>query len=106
MYGNYWKIEEITGYKPKTTFWADFSIAENFGTNAIKDTYKCAFKEWKNNVEYLTELVLVLNWKIWEWYQYDETIARLYDELWRTAHQWAIKHLKGDDLKYYLETID
>lgn len=26
-----WDIEEETGYKPITTFWMDFSIADNYG---------------------------------------------------------------------------
>ena len=55
------------GYQPKTTFWMDFSIADKFGIAAIKDTYNRAFKEWKNNHVYLTELVMVLNHKIWQW---------------------------------------
>ena len=35
-----WNIEQMTGYKPQTTFYEDFSIADMFGINAIKDTYK------------------------------------------------------------------
>lgn len=54
------------GYQPKTTFWMDFSIADKFGIAAIKDTYDRAFKEWKTNHVYLTELVMVLNHKIWQ----------------------------------------
>ena len=38
----------------KTTFWQDFSIADRFGSKAIKDTYKRAFDGWKNNTEYVT----------------------------------------------------
>ena len=63
-----WRIEEETGYKPMTTFYQDFSIADNFGIDAIKDTYNKAFNEWKTNYKYITELVLVLNWKIWSYY--------------------------------------
>lgn len=37
-----WNITEMTGYVPKTTFWLDFSIADKFGLNAIKDTYNRA----------------------------------------------------------------
>lgn len=33
-----WNIQEMTGYEPKTTFYTDFSIADNFGIDAIKDT--------------------------------------------------------------------
>lgn len=43
-------IEERTGYKPMTTFWDDFSIAEMFGLDAVIGTFNMAFKEWHNNV--------------------------------------------------------
>lgn len=58
-----WNIEEMTGYKPITTFYTDFSIAEPFGKDAIIDTYRRSFKHWKDNYKYLTELVMALNWK-------------------------------------------
>ena len=58
------------GYTPKTTFWEDFSIADKFGLAAVKDTYNRAFDAWKSDHIYLTELVLVLNWKIGQHYYY------------------------------------
>ena len=45
------------GYELQTTFWNDFSIADRFGLSAIQDTFNRAFKEWKENYKYLTELV-------------------------------------------------
>ena len=39
-----WNIQELTGYEPMTTFYEDFSIADKFGVEAIKDTYKAAFE--------------------------------------------------------------
>lgn len=38
---------EATGYEPISTFWTDFSIADTFGKEAVKDTYERAFAEWK-----------------------------------------------------------
>lgn len=38
-----WRIEELTGYVPITTFYTDFSIADKFGIGAIEDTYKRSF---------------------------------------------------------------
>lgn len=97
----------VYGYETKTTFWDDFSIADMFGVAAIKDTYKNAFESWKDNVEYLTELVMVLNWKIWQHHeQSNRDFAIVYDELWRTADGWAYDNLKGDDLSYFLKTTD
>ena len=34
---------EQTGYKCFTTFFEDFTIAEKFGLNAVKDTFNRAF---------------------------------------------------------------
>ena len=31
-----WNIESETGYKPRTTFWQDFSIADAFGGDAVR----------------------------------------------------------------------
>ena len=93
-------------YDFKTTFWDDFSIAERFGIEAIEDTYKRAFDSWHEDIVFVTELVLVLNWKIWALYKTNEPVARVYDKLWKRAHSWCCNNLKGDDLTYYLNTTD
>lgn len=54
------------GYMMKTTFWQDFTIADRFGKDGVQDTFNRAFAEWRSNCIFLTELVLVLNWKIWQ----------------------------------------
>lgn len=102
----YQQILQDTGYEPKTTFWQDFSIADRFGIDAVKDTYKRAFEEWKTNIEYLTELAMVLNWKIWEQHQLNVELAKVYDDLWREIDQYCMDNLKGDDLQYYIRTTD
>jgi len=103
---SHWPIEEMTGYKPKTTFWLDFTIADNFGADAVKDTYNRAFEEWKSNHIYLTELVLVLNWKIWQHYETNEPLARIYNDLWSAADQYAAENLTGAELEYFYQTTD
>lgn len=91
----------------QTTFMMDFRIADHFGESAIRDTYKRAFREWKNDTVYITELSLVLNWQIWRhWENGNDEIARVYDELWRKNHSWCLDHLKGDDARYYFEVTD
>ena len=96
----------LNDYKTQTTFWQDFSIAEIFGVKAIKDTYNRAFDEWKGNYIYLTELVMVLNHKIWQHYKNNEEIARVYDELWRKADEYAYENLEGEELIYFYKTTD
>ena len=96
----------MENYEFKTTFWQDFTIADKFGTDAIKDTFKRAFKEWKTDYIYLTELVLVLNWKCWEHYQFNKSLSNLYGRLYEDANDYAIQNLKGKELDYYLEKVD
>lgn len=101
-----WNVEALTGYKPITTFWNDFSIAEAFGADAIQDTFNRAFKEWRGEYKYLTELVLVLNHKIWQHYEKNDVYARLYNELWETADGYALDNLEGTELEYFYRTTD
>lgn len=103
-----WNIEELTGYKPETTFWQDFSIAEKMnGLNGVQDTFNRAFKEWSDRYRYLTELVLVLNWKCWDWYdQGDEDMSMLYQNLFYQARDYALDNLKDDELSYFVKTTD
>ena len=92
------------GYEPITTFWDDFSIADVFGASAVKDTYKRAFNEWKTNYKYLTELVMVLNHKIWQHYQKNETLATLYDTLWREEDEGACANTNSHGLSNFYHT--
>ena len=94
------------GYETKTTFWDDFSIADAFGLDAIKETFDRAFAHWKNDVVYLTELVLVLNHKLWSHYQTNPRYGELYETLWSRAQDYAYEHLKGDDLTYFCRCVD
>lgn len=101
-----WNIKEFSGYEPITTFWSDFSIADHFGDYAIKDTFKRAFKEWKGDYKYLTEMVLVLNHKTWQWYKINKPRARLYQELYEKANDYAWENLKDDELSYFYSVTD
>ena len=94
------------GYEMRTTFMRDFDIADMFGENAIKDTFKRAFDEWKGNYVFLTELVISLNLHIWKWYEKNETIARLYNDLWEQADSYACENLKGKELSFFYNVTD
>lgn len=93
--------------RPTTTFHQDFAIAEAFGEAAVRDTFKRAFEGWKGNVAYFTEFVIVLNHRLWYWYEKgNQRLAVIYDELWRKADQYAYDTYKGDDLSHFLEVTD
>lgn len=88
--------------RPSSTFYADFSVADVYGEKAIRDTYRRAFGEWKTSFKMLTELVAVLNHKIWFWHgRGDESKAKLYDGLWKEADAYGLDNLKGDELSHY-----
>lgn len=101
-----WDMAIENGYTPKTTFWDDFSIADRFGVSAVKDTYNRAFKEWKSDYIYLTELVMVLNHKIWQHYKSNPQLAKVYNDLWEKTDAWACDNLKGKELQYFYSTLD
>lgn len=97
----------MNGYTTITTFWSDFSIADKFGVVTIKDTYKRAFNEWKDNYKYLTELVMILNWKIWEHHENNNrAYAELYNALWEAADAYACENLHGDEADYFFRVTD
>lgn len=100
-------MPNVMGYETITTFAMDFTIADVFGIDAVKDTFERAFAEWKGDYRYLTELVMVLNWKIWEHYEKgNEPLARIYNDLWLKADSYAWENLKGEELDYFFRTTD
>ena len=94
------------GYETKTTFWEDFTIADAFGVDAINDTFKRSFDGWKNNVEYITELAMVMSWKLCYYYGKNETYMNLYSELYHKVDEWCMNNLINSDLIYYIDTTD
>lgn len=102
-----WNVEELTGYKPITTFWDDFSAGEMFGIEGVWDTFSRAFSEWKDDYKYLTEMVMVLNHKMHLYYQSQQALKyAVYRELFLFARDYALENLKDEELQYYLKTTD
>ena len=97
-----WQTKRIS-----STFWQDFTIADAFGVKAIQDTYNRAFNEWKTNYKMLTELVVVLNHKIWHWHeQGNDAFGTLYDRLWKQADAYACENLKGEEASFFYGVTD
>lgn len=100
------RVAAMSGYQRKTTFWSDFTIAEKMEREkGIRDTYKRAFQAWKDDVTYMAELVLVLNHKIWDLYEKDEELARVYNELWEEAQDYAYEHFTSEEDSAYLFNV-
>lgn len=101
-----WGFAEMTGYEPKTTLWQDFSIADRFGLDAIRDTYNRAKDYVGGDPELMAELTLVLNHKIWQWYETKEGIARLYNDLWMEHDGEAYDSLDEEGRSTYFHIVD
>lgn len=91
-----------------TSFMRDFTIAEQFGTAAVQDTYERVFQQWSDDYRYLTDLVLVLNHKLWKHWEQDpdSPFTAIYNELWAAANDYALDNLKGPQLSYFIEQVD
>lgn len=97
---------DFCGYEMITTFGTDFDIADSFGAAAVKDTFNRAFAEWRSEYRYLTELILVLNWKSAQHYGSNMTLSKLYADLWSQADQYACDNLQGKELEYFYRVTD
>lgn len=110
-----WGMAKAIGYKPKTTFWQDFSIADLYGPEAVLDTFKRAFREWCHDVEYIAEMSLVLNHKGF-WYNsasekkdnngFLALMSELYFNLYEQLNEWAKDNYKDADAEYYFNVTD
>ena len=49
---------------------------------------------------------MVLNHKIAQWYERDMTLAKLYNDAWNIADNYAVNHLQGDELNYFYNVTD
>lgn len=100
----YWS--KIVDYQFLSTFWEEFSISDKYGCDGIRKHYVEVFYQWKDNYKFLTELTLVLNLKTWSWFGFNDDLGKTYDELWKLNDAYAMDHLKGDELDYYITTLD
>lgn len=91
----------------ESTFRDDFTIADKYWEKWILDTFKRAFKHWKKDLVFVTELSMVMNWKARQRAdRWNVKISKLYEKLWFEIDTWCMDNLKWDDRKYYLRRTD
>lgn len=49
---------------------------------------------------------MVLNHKIWQHYESNKPLAKVYNDLWERADLYASENLTGDELTYFYDTTD
>ena len=121
-------LADMSGYERKYTFYSDFSIAEFcechcHDANAVVDTYNRVIKSWGKSIKEITEVVLVLNHKIWSFYgnvdskylkcsdEWREKFMNIYQELYDKCVNFIdTQYRKGvysdEDMHYYWEVTD
>ena len=99
--------ESMCGYTQRTTFWDDFTLAEKLGLPAIERIYRNAFNSWKTDVVFITELVLVLNWKMLymdERHMTEKSV--MYNKFWVELSNWWERHLEAGAYEYFINVTD
>lgn len=104
-------------YKRKTTYTSDFSIAEwcvpAEGMLAISSTLRNALTNWRDDIKFFAEIVIVLNMKAWEHAaRHNEEYSKMYSELYLCAKDLYFdwfdennpKH--GEAMDYYYQYVD
>lgn len=104
-------------YKRKTTYTSDFSIAEwrvNVkGMQSIASTLRNALTNWRDNIEFFSEIIIILQMKAWEHaYRGNKQYAAMYSDLYLDAKalyfDWFDESHKDNDkaMDYYYDYVD
>lgn len=118
-------LADMSGYERKYTFYADFGIAEfcevyKDDPNAVKETFKRVKESWGKDIKAMTEVVMVLNHKIWAFYgnvdskylncseEWRVHFMEVYQSLYEECVAFIDKEFANDTdaLSYYFEVTD
>ena len=95
----------------KELFWERFDTAELYGKATIQDVAEANFNEYKDDIESLTMLVMVINHKSWVWHDFhNDELCSIYADLYYKYYEKAINYLeknnREEDLRYFIRTLD
>lgn len=90
-------------------FQKDFRIALFYGNNAIEETYKKVWREYKDNYKVITRLVYDLNSLCWAYYRSgDLASSKLFEDLFYRAEEMFYKKFETNEsaTDYYYRMLD
>ena len=95
----------------ETDSWYRFNTAEMEGAKGIKRCAKNLFEEWKDDKRKVTDLVMCINHKSWDWNDRNNTpLMELYADLYYEYYDKALNYFeeKGnkDAIHYFITTLD
>lgn len=106
--------------RESTIFYGDFTAAEPFGIQAVKETFANAHFRTRG-YKVVTELAVVVNHKGWEWYSKMEAaqaagltqeakrceqISQYYFERYHEVYDWAAENLHEDEATFFYSVLD
>lgn len=104
------QLRELSGRERQTTFMSDLSIGEWCESwRGVFDTTRRALTEWRDNVEFMAEFVLCVNWKSWEHHANEHpNWMKFYALLYEGVRDLMYEYYEGDDEKtsYLWEYLD
>jgi len=105
--GKYWHFEKLNGYQPLTLFYTDFSVSEDYGADAVQETFEYCFQmAISSGIAPLTELVLVLMCKAEEVSENDAALAKIYEGFWKKVDDYVCDNFKGYKLYHYYKILN
>ena len=95
----------------KELFWNQFDAVEPLGEMDIKAMANELFEQYKDQIESLTTLVMVINHKSWDHYSHaNDELCSIYTDLYYDYYEKAIDYLEQnkdeDAISYFVRTLD
>ena len=111
-YADYYReMAERTGYhaiEPKLNYGEKLTEMESFGEQAIRNKCMSLMLDAKKDYKRMTELVMNVNWLSWYHAEVtkDRNLSNVYANLYYDCDDIAFSQLKGEELNYYINTMD
>lgn len=91
--------------------WKELDALDEIGVDYLEEQTENLFRQYRDDIEKLTEWVMVINHKCWDYHEKHEPLASdIYSKLYYKYYEEAINYLdkenRKDDLSYFIRTLD
>lgn len=101
-------LSRSTDYRSISDYWDRYSIAEKESLDAVKIVNKAIFEEAKDDYKLITEMALVLIYKIVDCNEKPskKRLCGFYRDFYEEVNSYAVTHLKANKLDYYFAVTE
>lgn len=91
--------------------WAELDQLDMLGYGYVEQQAENLFRKYRDDIEKLTEWVMVINHKCWDFYEkHNSPASNFYSDLYYKYYEKAIDFLdmqnRKEDLSYFITTLD